>query len=87
MFKKLPNSTRKFIRFEKARIRRQFLDYKAQKEAIANMYSKILNKPLGHEVIAKKVEVLEPVKLEKKAVKKAKVKSKKIVHKKKQGKK
>ena len=43
MFEKLPSSTRKFIRSEKARIRRQFLDYKAQEEAIANMYNKLLN--------------------------------------------
>ena len=60
MFKKLPNSTRKFIRLEKARIRRQFLDYKAQEEAIANMYSKILNQP-----ITKEAEAVEPIKTEK----------------------
>lgn len=65
MFKKLPNSTRKFIRSEKARIRRQFLDYKVQKEAIVNMYNKILN-----QLIAKKTEVPEPVKLEKTSPKK-----------------
>ncbi|MBI3337671.1 MAG: hypothetical protein HY005_03610 [Candidatus Staskawiczbacteria bacterium] len=53
--KKLPNSTRKFIRFEKARIRRQFLDYKAQEEAIANMYSKILNQPIAEKIEAPKI--------------------------------
>ena len=57
MPKKLPNSTRKFIRSEKARIRRQFLDYKAQEEAIASMYNKILNQPV------KKAELEKPVKL------------------------
>lgn len=70
MFKKLPNSTRKFIRSEKARIRRQFLDYKVQEEAIANMYNKILNQPLGHsptgEAIVKKLEISESTKLKEK---------------------
>mgnify|MGYP001614733695 CR=1 FL=1 len=58
ILRKLPNSTRKFIRSEKARIRRQFLDYKTQKEAITNMYNKILNQP-----IVKKIEMPEPIKL------------------------
>lgn len=57
MYKKLPNSTRKFIRSEKARIRRQFLDYKKQEEEIKNMYNKIFNQP-----IAKKVEAPKLVK-------------------------
>ncbi len=83
MFKKLPNSTRKFIRFEKARIRRQFLDYKAQEEAIANMYNKILNQPLGHsplgrsptgeptgEAVIKKAEVVESIKFKETSPKK-----------------
>ena len=65
MFKKLPNSTRKFIRSEKARIRRQFLDYKAQEELITNMYDKILNRP-----IVKKVEMPEPIKIKKTSLKK-----------------
>ncbi|MDO8659515.1 MAG: hypothetical protein Q7K54_02840 [Candidatus Parcubacteria bacterium] len=60
MFDKLPNSTRRFIRSEKARIRRQFLDYKQQEIAITDMYNKILNKP-----VVKKLEDTEPVKLEK----------------------
>lgn len=91
MFKKLPNSTRKFIRLEKARIRRQFLDYKSQKEAIENMYKKVLNQP-----IVKKAGEIEPAKLEKtppeqqkkKIAQKPKTKSKKQkVHKNKKGKK
>jgi len=91
MFKKLPNSTRKFIRSEKARIRCQFLDYKKQEEAIKNMYSKVLNQP-----IIKKVESVEPIKTEKilenpqkkKTTQKPKTKSKKQkVHKNKKGKK
>ena len=67
MFKKLPNSTRKFIRSEKARIRRQFLSYKQQKEAITNMYNKILNQP-----IVKKATEPKPVELEKTLFKKQK---------------
>ena len=69
MFKKLPNSTRKFIRSEKARIRRQFLDYKKQEEAITNMYNKILNQP-----IVKKIEMPEPIKLKKISPKKPSLK-------------
>ena len=65
MFKKLPNSTRKFIRSEKARIRRQFLDYKKQEEAIKDMYNKIFNQP-----IVKKVEASKLVKLVKVSPKK-----------------
>lgn len=73
MFKKLPNSTRKFIRLKKAQIRRQFLGYKEQEEAIANMYNKILNK-----IIVKGVEVLEPTKIEIKKPKKRSAISKKV---------
>jgi len=40
MKKKLPKSIRKFIRLEKARIRRQFLDLKEQEELINNLYQK-----------------------------------------------
>jgi len=41
MSKKIPNSLRKFIRREKARIRRRVLDEKKQKELIKEMYIKI----------------------------------------------
>ncbi|MBI3631508.1 MAG: hypothetical protein HY219_01405 [Candidatus Staskawiczbacteria bacterium] len=80
MFEKLPNSTRKFVRLEKARIRRQFSDYKSQKEAIANMYSKILNQPIvkkiGEEEIAKQEKA--PQKQQKKeSTQKPKTKNKK----------
>ncbi len=40
--KRLPNSTRKFIRLEKARIRAQYLDFKKQEELIKELYNKIL---------------------------------------------
>jgi len=43
MSKKMPQSTKKFIRREKVRIRRQFLDSKKQKEMIGQLYDKILN--------------------------------------------
>lgn len=41
MLKKMPKSIRKFIRREKARIRRQFLDVKKQEEQIAELYKRI----------------------------------------------
>ena len=37
----MPKSIRKFIRTEKARIRRQFLDIKKQEELIKEVYDKI----------------------------------------------
>lgn len=49
MIKKLPNSIRKFIRLEKARIRRDVLDPKKQEEMIKDVYSKLLNKQPGQE--------------------------------------
>jgi len=42
--KKLPKSIRKFIRQEKARIRREVLDIAKQRELIAQLYSKFLSK-------------------------------------------
>ena len=38
--KKMPHSIRKYIRKEKARIRRQVLDIKKQKELINDLYKK-----------------------------------------------
>jgi len=40
MKKKLPRSIRKFIRREKARIRREILDIKKQEELIKEIYKK-----------------------------------------------
>ncbi len=37
----MPKSIRKFIRTQKAQIRRQFLDAKKQEEAIKEMYNKL----------------------------------------------
>jgi hypothetical protein len=38
---KYPKSVKKFIRSQKAQIRRQFLDVKKQEELIKEMYNKI----------------------------------------------
>jgi hypothetical protein len=40
----MPNSTRKYIRQEKARIRREVPDFKAQKEQINNLCQGFLKK-------------------------------------------
>jgi len=40
MEKRLPKSVCKFIRIEKARIRREFLDLEKQKELINELYKK-----------------------------------------------
>lgn len=45
MGKRLPKSVRKFIRQEKARIRRGILDFKEQNKIIEELYSKFLPKP------------------------------------------
>ena len=42
MKKKLPKSLCKFIRKEKARIRREVLDLKEQEKQISDLYKKIL---------------------------------------------
>lgn len=42
--KKLPKSLRKYLRKEKARIRREIFDLKKQKEEIEKLYQKIKTK-------------------------------------------
>jgi len=42
MKKRLPKSAKKYIRKEKARIRRQFFDIKEQEELIKKLYQKFL---------------------------------------------
>ncbi len=44
MKRKLPKSLRKFIRKEKARIRREVLDIKEQEKLIQELYQKIFEK-------------------------------------------
>ena len=77
IYTQLKSSDRKFIRREKARIRKQFLDFKKQEELITELYKKILNqKEVNHTSAQEKKE--EPkkviVKKEKTKIKKAKVK-------------
>ena len=43
---KMPKSLRKYIRKEKARIRREFFDFKKQKELIDELYKKFLKQPV-----------------------------------------
>ena len=43
--KKLPKSLRKYIRLEKARIRREILDFKEQGVKIDELYKKFLKIP------------------------------------------
>lgn len=45
LMKNYSKSIKKYIRTEKARIRRQFLDLKRQETEIANLYKKIEQKP------------------------------------------
>lgn len=47
--KKLPKSIRKFIRKEKAQIRREVLDIKEQEKLIQGLYQKIFEKLKNHE--------------------------------------
>jgi len=47
--KRLPKSTRKFIRLEKARIRREILDLKEQEKQIQQLYQKIKKKNKDNE--------------------------------------
>ena len=54
---KLPNSVRKYIRTQKAQIRRQFWDVKKQDEGIAEMYKKISQNTMGEAKVAKVVKV------------------------------
>ena len=43
--KQMPNSIRKYIRKEKARIRREILDIKEQEELINKLYNKVSKNP------------------------------------------
>ena len=71
IYPQLKSSDRKFIRREKARIRRQFLDVKKQEELISELYKRLLGKS-GVKVETEKVK---EVKTEK-PVEKAKIKNK-----------
>lgn len=43
--KRMPKSLRKFIRFEKARIRRQFFDSKEREKLISELYQRFNSGP------------------------------------------
>ena len=66
MEKRLPKSTRKFIRLQKVLIRRQFSDFEKQEEMINALYNRFLQ----HQ----EVEKTNEVKAEKKEVKNVKAK-------------
>jgi hypothetical protein len=75
--KKMPHSVRKFIRTEKARIRRQFLDVKRQDEEIIQLYKRLINDPTAEKVKEVIVKKAAPKAKAKKAVKEKKTKGKK----------
>lgn len=52
----MPNSLRKFIRMEKARIRREVLDTKDQERLILELYKKVIRKPKEQKEESKKPE-------------------------------
>jgi len=77
----LTKSTRKFIRSEKARIRRQFLDFKKQEELITELYKKILGSSKVEdikEVKQEKAEVKEEIKKQEVKAENSKLKIKKV---------
>lgn len=72
MKKKLPKSVRKYIRREKARIRREVLDLNEQEKLINQLYERFLNKPQKPQINNK------TIKKNQEKSKKSKPKSKKI---------
>lgn len=56
----LSKSIRKFIRQEKARIRRQFLDFKKQEEIIKQLYDRFIKTKVS--LVQKQVPVSEKIK-------------------------
>ncbi len=60
--KRLTKSVRKFIRFEKARIRREISDSKKQEELIQQLYERFNSKPIDQSVSIKRTQklVLDP---------------------------
>jgi hypothetical protein len=58
--KKLPRSTKKYVRFQKARIRREFLDKEKQDEEIKKLYEKFIQKPVKSEIKPKTFKKRKP---------------------------
>lgn len=65
----LPKSVRKFIRFQKASIRRQFLDFKKQEEMISQLYGRFSQKPIVENTAKKEPEIKPKSKIKEKIVK------------------
>ncbi|KKP31078.1 MAG: hypothetical protein A2360_02430 [Candidatus Staskawiczbacteria bacterium RIFOXYB1_FULL_32_11] len=82
MFKNLNKSDKKFIRLEKARIRRKFWDVKKQKEMIDEMYKR-LSGEIKAEVIEKKVKKVKVEQKQNQVKSKAKAEKGKMKNKKK----
>ena len=59
--KRLPKSQRKHIRQEKARIRREVLDLRKQRELINQLYEKFLKKPVPKKLTLKKPTLKKPI--------------------------
>ncbi len=68
--KRLPRSQRKYIRQEKAQIRREVFDLKKQQELIDQLYQKFLKKPTSKKPLPKKKTLKKPTKIQEKAPKK-----------------
>lgn len=58
--KRLPRSQRKYIRQQKARIRREVFDLKKQQELINQLYEKFLKKPVLEKPTPKKPILKKP---------------------------
>lgn len=77
----IKKSDKKFIRTEKARIRRQFLDVKKQEELIDKLYEKFSGKPGANQTIDENTSVKKEAE-KPKAPKVKKVKTKAVKSKK-----
>ncbi len=69
----IKKSDKKFIRLEKARIRRQFLDVKKQQELIDNLYKRFLGTPQEQAAGQAPVKKIMPKKVAPKKAQKPKV--------------
>ncbi|OGZ72473.1 MAG: hypothetical protein A2908_02820 [Candidatus Staskawiczbacteria bacterium RIFCSPLOWO2_01_FULL_38_12b] len=72
----IKKSDKKFIRTEKARIRRQFLDVKKQEELIDKLYEKFSGKPGANQIIDENTSVKKEAKKPKAPQQKQKEKKK-----------
>jgi len=74
---KLPKSVRKYIRREKARIRREVWNFSKREKLISELYQKIFEKPTLPDVPKKERKVKEPKPTKKVKQKEAKSQEKK----------